>query len=143
MRERKRQGDDTRPRAEDPQTILVFLSVTFDAIALILVSLAQSPQAAIVAFGVFALGSGDAPTYKSVFVAAVPERHASESRASQAQPGQHGPVSLLLHGRVGTLNRTRRARAHEVDWGARGVGLSLRASLLTLAEPSQVKRSLR
>jgi hypothetical protein len=68
----------------NPQTILVFLSVTFDAIALILVSLAQSPQAAIVAFGVFALGSGDAPTYKSVFVAAVPERHASECRRASA-----------------------------------------------------------
>lgn len=64
------------------QTILVFLSVSFDAISLILVSLAQTWQQALMAFAIFALGSGDAPTYKSVFVAAVPDQHASTSLSS-------------------------------------------------------------
>ena len=57
----------------------MFLSVSFDAISLILVSLAQTWQQALVAFGIFALGSGDNPTYKSVFVATVPDQHASTS----------------------------------------------------------------
>lgn len=34
------------------------------------------------AFTLFALGSGDAPTYKSVFVAAVPDQHASQALAA-------------------------------------------------------------
>lgn len=64
------------------QTILVFLSVTFDALSLLLVSFAQSPKQALMAFTLFALGSGDAPTYKSVFVAAVPDQHASQALAA-------------------------------------------------------------
>jgi hypothetical protein len=64
------------------QTILVFLSASTNALSLILVSLAQTSQAALGAFAIFALGSGDAPTYKSVFVAAVPDQHASQALAA-------------------------------------------------------------
>lgn len=59
--------------------ILLFLSVCIDAVSLVGVSLAQDYKHALVAFGIFALGAGDNPTYKSVFVASVPEEHASKS----------------------------------------------------------------
>ena len=67
---------------------MAFLSVAFDTVSLVLVSLSRTYQhvlgckstpparADAPAFAVLALGSGDNPTYKSVFVSAVPPEDA-------------------------------------------------------------------
>jgi hypothetical protein len=70
---------EKKDEANQFDVILLFLSVCVDAVSLVLVSLSTDYKHALIAFGVFALGGGDNPTYKSVFVAAVPEEHASES----------------------------------------------------------------
>lgn len=61
------------------QVILLFLSVCFDAVALMLVSTSVTWKHALVGFGFLSLGAGDNPTYKSVFVSSVPSEHASGS----------------------------------------------------------------
>jgi MFS family permease len=64
------------------QVILLFVSVCFDALSLILVSTSQSWKNALIAFAFLALGAGDNPTYKSVFVSSVPEEHATQALAA-------------------------------------------------------------
>ena len=75
--------------------ILLFFSVCFDAVALMLVSTSVTWKHALVGtfpyafftipadtgtgFGILAFGAGDNPTYKSVFVSSVPTEHASKS----------------------------------------------------------------
>ncbi|KAK4686508.1 hypothetical protein P7C73_g3615, partial [Tremellales sp. Uapishka_1] len=62
--------------------ILAFASVLLDAASLVLVSISQSYQQVLGSFSVLALGAGDNPTFKSVFVSAVPPEHASEALAA-------------------------------------------------------------
>jgi hypothetical protein len=81
--EAEHSGDSKQTEQEEANQfdiILLFISVCFDAVSLVLVSLSTDYKHALVAFGIFALGAGDNPTYKSVFVASVPEEHASKSR---------------------------------------------------------------
>lgn len=77
--ERRDTKESKQEEANKFDVILLFISVCIDAISLILISLSTDYKHALVAFGIFALGAGDNPTYKSVFVASVPEEHASES----------------------------------------------------------------
>ncbi|ORX40178.1 major facilitator superfamily domain-containing protein [Kockovaella imperatae] len=62
--------------------ILLFFSVGLDALALIMVSLANTPKQAIISYAFLALGSGDQPTFKSVFVSLVPEDMGGEALAA-------------------------------------------------------------
>jgi hypothetical protein len=41
--------------------------------------LQKSDYSSLIGFGILAFGSGDNPTFKSVFVSSVPTEHASES----------------------------------------------------------------
>lgn len=77
------------------QVILCFVSVVFDAVSLILVSLSRTPKQALISaswlrsyilintnvtgYGFLALGSGDNPTFKSVFTGLVPKDQNSMS----------------------------------------------------------------
>ncbi|KAK1921124.1 major facilitator superfamily domain-containing protein [Papiliotrema laurentii] len=62
--------------------ILCFVSVCFDAVALILVSLSRTPKQALISFAFLALGSGDNPTFKSVFTSLVPPEKDSQALAA-------------------------------------------------------------
>lgn len=77
--------ESKQEEANQFDVILLFLSVCIDAVSLVLISMSKEYKHALIAFGIFALGAGDNPTYKSVFVASVPEEHASEL---PALPGQ-------------------------------------------------------
>ncbi|ORY27103.1 major facilitator superfamily domain-containing protein [Naematelia encephala] len=62
--------------------ILAFLSVVIDAVSLSFVTLASGVRQVLGSFAGFAFGAGDNPSFKSVFVSAVPPEHASEALAA-------------------------------------------------------------